>query len=251
MIGKHYILTGATGDLGESIIRALDKRGAYVSIIVRNKEKANMLQTKYKNIIDVHILDMNDITQINQFSLNKKNKYDGVINNAGLGYFKSNENHTHEEIKEIYNINLVNLILLLNKITPFLKRGGSVVNISSISSKVTTPYASHYAASKAALSSFTNSYRLEREDLHVLTVNPGPFESQFHVKADPTGTFQDLTNNIQINVEPLGEQIIEGIIKKKTEINNPRWMDFGLRIYQLAPRTFEQLFKKAFLSKKI
>ncbi|MDT3995442.1 NmrA family NAD(P)-binding protein, partial [Mammaliicoccus fleurettii] len=49
MLGKHYLLTGATGSLGESIIQALNKHGAYVSIIVRNKEKANKLKAKYKN----------------------------------------------------------------------------------------------------------------------------------------------------------------------------------------------------------
>lgn len=254
MIGKHYLLTGATGSLGESLIQSLDNHGAFVTIIVRNQEKANLLQTKYKNILNTIILDLNDSTQINkidELDVNPFRKYDGVINNAGLGYFKSNEAHSLEEITEIYNINLVNLILLLNKILPKLRRNASVVNISSISGKVTTPYGSHYAASKAALISFTNALRLEREDLHVLTINPGPFVSQFHAKADPTGTFQKLTQNIQLDVDELAEQIIKGIINKKEEINEPKWMDIGLRFYQLAPRTFEKLFKKGFLSKKI
>ncbi|PTE33310.1 SDR family oxidoreductase [Mammaliicoccus fleurettii] len=251
MLGKHYMLTGATGSLGENIIQALNKHGAYVSIIVRNKEKANKLKAKYKNILDVYILNMNDLTQIESFIVSENIKYDGIINNAGLGYFKSNEAHTTEEIKEIYNINFINLIILINKIMPNLKRGSSIVNISSISAKVTTPYGSHYAASKAALSSFTNALRLEREDLHVLTVHPGPFKSQFHLKADPTGTFQKLTKNIQLDVDELAENIVRGMIKKKIEINEPQWMDFGLRFYQLAPRTFEKIFKKGFLSKKI
>ncbi|WP_436896160.1 SDR family NAD(P)-dependent oxidoreductase [Mammaliicoccus sciuri] len=251
MIGKHYLLTGATGSLGESLIQSLNNHGAYVSIIVRNKDKANHLMTTYKNIKEVFILDMNDTAQVEQFNLAQNNMYDGIINNAGFGYFKSNEAHTSEEIKDIYHTNLVNLIILLNRILPYLKRGASIVNISSISSKVTTPYGSHYAASKAALSSFTNSLRLEREGLHVLNVNPGPFKSQFHAKADPSGQFEKLTSQIQLNVEDLSEQIVKSMIKRKIEINEPKWMDFGLRFYQLAPRTFEKLFKQSFLSKKI
>ena len=93
---------------------------------------------------------------------------------------------------------------------------------------MTTPYGSHYAASKAALSSFTNALRLEREDLHVLNVNPGPFKSQFHAKADPSGHFEKLTSQIQLNVEDLSEQIVKSMIKRKIEINEPKWMDLGL-----------------------
>lgn len=157
MLGKHYILTGATGSLGESLIRSLDKRGAKVTVIIRNNEKAKKLKQKYKNIVDTHILDMNETKQLETFELNNDIKYDGIINNAGLGYFKSNDHHTQQDIEEVYRINLVNLILLLNKMMPHLRRGASIVNISSISSIVTTPYSSHYAASKAALSHFTNS----------------------------------------------------------------------------------------------
>lgn len=253
MLGKHYIITGATGSLGESLIRSLNERGAFVTIVVRDEEKATLLQNKYANIIDVILLDLN--SEINhkyvRDKLSEHAKFDGIINNAGLGYFKSNEQHSNAEIKDIYNTNLVNLIELLNIVLPFLNRHASVVNIASISGKVTTPYGSHYAASKAALISFTNSLRLEREDLHILTINPGPFKSEFHTKADPSGTFQRLTEQIQLDVNDLGDQIVKGIIKKKIEINEPKWMDLGLRFYQLAPRTIEKLFKKSFLSKKL
>lgn len=251
MLGKHYILTGATGSLGESLIRSLNKRGAKVTVIIRNKEKAKKLKQKYKNIVDTYLLDMNDTEQLEMFELNNNVKYDGIINNAGLGYFKSHESHSQKEIEDVYRINLVNLILLLNKVIPHLRRSASIVNISSISSKVTTPYGSHYAASKAGLSHFTNAFRMEREDLHILLVNPGPFQSDFHMKADPTGRFQQLTQNIQIETHALSEQIIKGMIYKKIEINVPRWMDFGLRFYQFAPRIFEKIFKKSFLSKKL
>ena len=73
MIGKHYLLTGATGSLGESMIQSLNNHGAYVSIIVRNEDKANHLMTKYQNIKEVFILDMNDTAQVEQFSLAHNN----------------------------------------------------------------------------------------------------------------------------------------------------------------------------------
>lgn len=248
MIGKHFIVTGATGSLGESLIHYLNLYGAKATIIVRNKEKAQILQNKYNNIEDTIILDLNNSNEIiNMGSLN--HKYDGIINNAGLGYFKSNDNHSFEDIMAIYNTNLVNLILLQNILLPNMKRGASIVNIASISGKVTTPYASHYAASKAGLINFSNALRLERPDLHVLTVNPGPFKSSFHLKADPSGSYNESTEFLQLDIDVLANRIIKGMINKMIEINEPKWMDVGLRFYQLAPRTIEKIFKKVFLSK--
>lgn len=251
MIGKHYLITGATGSLGECLITHLNKRGAFVTIVVRNKEKAAQLQLRHKNIKKVIILDLANTKEVENFSFDNTYKYDGIINNAGVGYFKDNDSHSQIEIQNIYNINLVNLIIFLNSCMSILKRGASIVNIASLSGKVTTPYASHYAASKAGLIHFTNALRLEQEHLHIMTVNTGPFVSQFHSIADPTGTFEKLTQSIQLDIDDLANSIAEGIIHKDIELNKPEWMDLGLRIYGLAPRTFEKIFKKAFLSKKI
>lgn len=73
MIGKHFIVTGATGSLGESLIHYLNLYGAKATIIVRNKEKAQILQNKYNNIEGAIILDLNNSNEIiNMGGLNHK-----------------------------------------------------------------------------------------------------------------------------------------------------------------------------------
>ncbi|GGB05217.1 oxidoreductase [Macrococcus hajekii] len=249
MIGKKYILTGGTGGLGQSLVNELVARGAAVLVLGRNHERLESLEQLYPDYVTVKVLDMNDQRAIQQFTAQLKESYDGIINNAGFGYFKSLADHSDEELIQMMNVNFTHTALLMKNVIPHLRSGASIINISSQSARVTTPYGAVYAASKAALLSLTNSIRLEHPEFHVMSVNTGPIATDFFKHADQSGYYAQATAKIQLDRFVLASQIIEGLLQKKLEVNSPGWMHYGLTLYQLAPRQIEKLLKPFFLSK--
>ncbi|WJP96886.1 SDR family NAD(P)-dependent oxidoreductase [Macrococcus bovicus] len=252
MIGKKFILTGGTGGLGESILKELIHRGAQVLVIGRNGEQLKSYTEHYQHIA-VYQLDLSDKEQISALITHIRSKgesYDGIINNAGYGYFKTFLDHTDEEVTDMFNVNVVHAIRLQKGLLPVLRPGASIVNIASQAARVTTPYGSIYAATKAALLSFSDALRLEHPEFHVMTVNPGPIATNFFSRADATGRYEILTKGIQLDKDALAREIVAGMTDRKLEVNRPLWMHHGLTLYNLAPRSVEKLFRRFFLSKK-
>lgn len=252
MIGKNYLITGGTSGLGERIFYELIDRGAYVIICGRSKQKLEEMQASHPEKILAFQLDMSDRTNIEALSEWLKSEHimlDGVINNAGYGYFKSLAEHTSDEIIDMSHVNFTHTVLLTKMTIPFIREGGHIVNIASQAARVTTPYGSIYAATKAALYSFSNALRMEHPELNVMTVNPGPVNTSFFERADHTGTYRELTKHIQIDSALLAEEIVDSMMRHKLEVNRPKWMHYGLTLYQLMPRWIEKNFEQPFLSK--
>ncbi|TDM15495.1 SDR family NAD(P)-dependent oxidoreductase [Macrococcus bovicus] len=252
MIGKKFILTGGTGGLGESILKELIHRGAQVLVIGRNGEQLKSYTEHYQHIA-VYQLDLSDKEQVSALITHIRSKgesYDGIINNAGYGYFKTFLDHTDDEVTDMFNVNVVHALRLQKGLLPVLRPGASIVNIASQAARVTTPYGSIYAATKAALLSFSDALRLEHPEFHVMTVNPGPIATNFFSRADATGRYEILTKGIQLDKDALAREIVAGMTDRKLEVNRPLWMHHGLTLYNLAPRSIEKLFRRFFLSKK-
>lgn len=252
MIGNLYLITGGTSGLGESIVHELINRGAYVIICGRNNEKLESVKRVNPEKIRTVLLNMNNIKDIEHLTDQlKKNdvKLDGIINNAGYGYFKSLEKHSDEEIVDMVQVNFTHTVLLTKKLLPYIKIHGHIINVTSQAARVTTPYGSIYAATKSALYSFSNALRMEYPHMHVMTVNPGPISTSFFDHADESGHYSEMTKRIQLNKDILAAEIVDGIIQRKVEVNRPLWMHYSLSIYQLMPRWIERNFEKAFLSK--
>ena len=68
---------------------------------------------------------------------------------------------------------------------------GHIINVASMVGKMATAKSTVYSATKFAVLGFSNALRLELKPLGVAvtTVNPGPIQTEFFDKADPTGTY--------------------------------------------------------------
>lgn len=251
MIGKHYILTGATSGLGKSILILLLDKQAHVTVLVRQPDKLTSLRQNFDNSrLTIIPCDLQSQSQI----LNLKNAFqgqsiDGIIYSAGLGHFKAIDQHSKTEMLETYALNVINFNLLLNTLQPFLVEKPKIVGIGSQSAFLTQAYAAHYGASKAAFNQVLNALRIERPHYHVLAVNTGPIATPFHEKADPSMSFAVKYKHLMLDPDHLAKQIIHAMITGKAEINAPKWMHLLLRIYQLSPRLIEKYFTFLFKNK--
>lgn len=251
MIGQHYIVIGGTSGLGLSLVHQLLKRGAHVTVLARNISKFNQIDfrshSKNINVIQCNLQQREDIYQLSE---KIKAPVNGFIYSSGLGYFKSINNHTLDEVIETYDVNLVSFNLMYQILRPKLVKHAHIIGISSQAAFVTQANAAHYGASKAALTAVLNALRLEEPELHIMAVHPGPIDTPFHKKADPSLAFFNKYKFIMIDAEQLAERIILGILKNKKEINQPGWMHNILKLYHLAPRTLENCLPNLFKNKE-
>lgn len=250
IVGKHFIVTGGTSGLGLEITKELLNKGAYVTLIVRSPEKfENINFNHYKKRVSMIKCNLQDTSEVNNISKLLCYPIDGIIYNAGLGFFKSIQSHSLEETIETYQVNVIDFITLFKTVKPYLTSNASIVGISSQAAFVTQANAAFYGSSKVALNGVLNALRIEEQDLHVMTVNPGPINTPFHKKADPSLKYANKYASMMINPKVLAKEIVKGIITRKVEINKPLWMNPLLKLYQLAPRTIEKHFTSLFKNK--
>lgn len=250
LIGKHFVITGGTSGLGYAITNAVLKRGAKVTLLVRNIDKFNKTYYPYNaHLLNVQLCNLNSRSDIKKLTF-QKDSIDGLIHSAGLGYFKSIDTHEEKEMIETYEINLINFNVLLKRLASYFTKHPYIVGISSLAAFSTQVYSGHYAASKAGLNQVLNTYRLEHPHYHVMLVNAGPIRTPFHAKADPTLKYAVQVDNIMLDPDKLAEDIIDSMLKNKFEINRPKWLYTLLKFYQLAPRKIEKTFPSLFNNKK-
>ena len=87
------------------ITKKLLKKGAYITLIVRSTEKfENINFNPYKHRVSMIKCNLQDTSQIDNISKSLCYPIDGIIYSAGLGFFKSIQSHSLEEIMETYQI---------------------------------------------------------------------------------------------------------------------------------------------------
>ncbi len=258
--GKKILITGASSGLGEQIAFKIAEQDGIPILIARSEAKLRRLSEelgeKHGIIIPFYPADLTEIEQLDglfEDIMVQHQQIHGLVNNAGIGVFDYLADARWEDIENMLQLNVTALIKTVHKILPhFLHNNtGHIVNIASQAGKLATPKSSVYSASKHAVVGFSNALRLEVEGkgIWITTVNPGPISTRFFDHADPSGHYRKSVERYMLNPERVADQIVSNLFKKKREINLPRWMEFGSRLYHISPGWMEKLLKKQFNKK--
>lgn len=154
---KNILLIGATSFLGKGIIDVLQSKGGYNFVLTcRNKDSANNF-VNHNNLSDntrIYTLDLEQESSIAELIVNL-GKIDGVVFCAGYNEYVPVKFLKNEVLEKIFRVNYFSFVLLIKGIIKekLLNKGGSIVAISSISSKLGVQGTAAYAASKAAMNS--------------------------------------------------------------------------------------------------
>ncbi len=183
-MNKISLVTGGTSGLGKEIVEQLIKKGQKVAIIARDKEKLNLLLSKYKENVLVYCGDICDEFYIKKTLDNIKDEgyyINYLFNNAGVGIFGAPEDMNMEKIQKVMNSNTIGLMCLTYETLRHMQEGGTIVNIMSTAAIKTPKGESLYSASKCAVKGFTNSLQLsyKNTNIHVIGVYPGGMKTPF------------------------------------------------------------------------
>lgn len=178
--GKVAVVTGGNSGIGYASAKDLKANGAEVIITGRSAERVS----KAANELGVKgiVADVKDLAAIDSLVAQVKAEYgqvDVLFVNAGI-FAPAPVGHISEEIFDnTIGINLKGAIFTVEKFLPILKEGASIINLSSINAYTGMANTAIYAASKAALNSFTRTAATELapRKIRVNAVNPGPIQT--------------------------------------------------------------------------
>jgi NAD(P)-dependent dehydrogenase (short-subunit alcohol dehydrogenase family) len=176
--GKTAIITGASGGLGESMAIALSKHGCKIAIFdIKNGQKVvKKIKTKSK----FYKVDVNSEKSIKQQVKKVKKEFNSIdilINNAGVFYPTPVEKTTKEQWDKLMNINLRGYFLMTKYTVPFMKKGGRIINISSVAGHHAFANSAAYNSSKGAIIQLTKTLALDlaKKGINVNAICPGIF----------------------------------------------------------------------------
>ena len=177
---KNIIVTGATGGIGNSIVKKLNDCGANILASGTKAEKLEELKSKFKNIKTLKF-DISQIDKIEEFVDNATNEIGGnldcIVNNAGITQDNLAIRMSLEEWKKVIDINLTSTFLLSKfSIKKMLKnKSGKIINITSIVGHTGNLGQSNYTASKAGIVAMSKSLAIEyaKKNITINCVSPG------------------------------------------------------------------------------
>jgi len=188
---KIVFITGASSGIGEACAREFAKLKANLILAARRKDRlkklANELEKKYKTEVKCLEIDVREFQDVqNKFNTLKSTwkQIDILVNNAGLakGLNKVYEGKL-SDWDEMIDTNIKGLLNVTRVVSPIMveRQSGHIINIGSTAGHEVYRYGNVYSATKFAVKSLTQSFRLDMLDkgIKVSSVDPGMVYTEF------------------------------------------------------------------------
>ena len=176
---KNILITGASGGIGNELVKKFISLGGNVLGTGTNSEKLDKIKKQHPNV-KVKKFDISEHSRIEEFveDVNLElGSIDILVNNAGINMDNLSLRMKDEEWKKVIDVNLTSTFLLSkHSIKKMLKnKFGRVVNVTSIVGHTGNLGQSNYAASKAAIIAMSKSLAIEyaKKNITINCVSPG------------------------------------------------------------------------------
>jgi L-xylulose reductase len=178
--GKKVLITGAARGLGHDLVKVLYAQEAVVFALARNPDNLAKLKEEFPKITTICV-DLGD-WNATRAAVEKVGPVDCLVNNAAVAEVKPFLNITQEHFDSAMTTNVkavVNVSQVVANGMIAAGTGGSIINVSSIASKVYSKNITMYCTSKAAMDMLTKSMAVELgpHKIRVNSVNPCIFET--------------------------------------------------------------------------
>ena len=190
---KIAIVTGGSRGLGRNTVLSLARRGV-ASIFTYNSNQAEaekvvgLAEAAGRKAIAIQ-LDTGKVGGFDAFvdrvrqslaSLGAE-RFDYLVNNAGISHHNSIEMTTEAELDAIYNVHFKGVFFLTQKLLPLINDGGRIVNVSTGLTRMIMPGSAPYGSMKAAIEVLTKymAKELGPRRIAVNVVAPGAIATDF------------------------------------------------------------------------
>lgn len=220
---KSIVITGVSTGIGFATAEYFVNRNYRVFGSVRTTSDAHRLSETLGTHFHPLVFDVTDIPGIQQAAdivsdQIKGNTLTALINNAGIAVSGPLQYVPLDQLELQMRVNVTGLVAVTQAFLPMLggikekiKQPGRVVNLSSVSGIVTSPFMGPYCASKHAVEALSDAMRREFSlyGIKVITIQPGPIQTEIWRKAKEDNT-------------PYPESIYDGYLAGRDKIINKR-----------------------------
>tara|TARA_B100000941_G_scaffold272965_1_gene232894 strand:+ start:1294 stop:2028 length:735 start_codon:yes stop_codon:yes gene_type:complete len=201
---KKVLITGATGGIGNCLVKKFDALGSKIVATGTNENKLKILKENFENIF-TNRFKLNEHDKIENF-VNQVDKQLGgidiLVNNAGITLDNLSIRLTEQDWKKVIDVNLTSTFLMCKyAIKKMLKKKyGKIINITSIVGHTGNLGQANYSASKAGIVAFSKSLAIEyaKKKINVNCVSPG------FIKTEMTDNINEEFKKILISKIPSG-----------------------------------------------
>jgi len=187
LTGKVAVVTGASKGIGAAIAKALAAEGASVVVnYASSKTGADDVVAAISAAGGKAVAVGGDVSKaavakgIIDTAVETYGRLDILVNNSGVYEMAPIEEITEAHFHKHFNVNVLGLLLVTQAAVKHLGEGGSIVNVSSVVSRITPPGSAVYTATKGAVDSITGvlAKELGPRKIRVNSVNPGMVETE-------------------------------------------------------------------------
>jgi short-subunit dehydrogenase len=249
--GATALVTGASSGIGASIARALAAAGARVALVARRSDLLEALARDLPSgAAAAFPCDVRDPTAVGAAVAAVEARFgrvDILVNNAGVGRYLSFLDTSPEDVAAVFETNLYAALAFTRAVLPAMlaRRGGHLVNVASIASRIGSRHHTIYCASKFALAGFSESlvYELDGTGVGVTLVNPGIIDTPFFEHAS-FATFPQKARARAIPPDRVATAVVRAIRRNIPEVTVPATYAIGTLLKTAAPRFFRMLMRR-------
>ena len=212
---KNAMVTGGSRGIGKAIAISIIKTGSNVIVTYKqNKQLANNIikqDTTGKSIaIQMDVLDRSSVLRAKNIVMNKFNSIDTLVNNAGINRPNDFDRISDEEWDEVLGVNLKGAFITIQEFLPLIKKGGNIINISSVSGQYGGPRTTHYAVSKGGLISLTQNLAIfcAPKNIRVNAIAAGLIQSKMAEAAKDLGILEKIPLKRMGNPEEVAKVVV-------------------------------------------
>jgi NAD(P)-dependent dehydrogenase (short-subunit alcohol dehydrogenase family) len=184
---KTVLITGASSGIGRATAEVFLDDDWQVWATARDTDDVADLAEDGCETAELDVTDSGACERVVEEVVDEAGRIDCLVNNAGYGQYGAVEDVSTEELEAQFDVNLFGPHRLIRAALQHMRarENGTIVNVSSVSGRLSVPGQGGYAASKFALEGMSDALRVEAQKfgVDVVLVEPGPVETGFDDRA--------------------------------------------------------------------
>jgi NAD(P)-dependent dehydrogenase (short-subunit alcohol dehydrogenase family) len=253
--GKVVLITGASSGIGKAAAIKCAEAGAEVLLVARTPEKLEETKATIEEAggtAHIHQCDLSNLEDVERMAsevLEQHGRVDVLVNNAGRSIRRSVElsYERFHDFERTMQLNYFGALRLILSLLPAMRKpskgrkGGQIINVSSIGVQTHTPRFSAYVASKAALDAWSRCVASEVVDdgVHITTIYMPLVRTPMIAPTKMYDAFPTSTP------EEAAEMITNAMINKPKKVAT-RLGNFGELLYNVAPKASDAILNTAY-----
>lgn len=217
---KRVLITGASEGIGRAFAHKLATEGYTIMAVARNEGRLQELVTELGEGKHAYqVADLSTDTGIASIATTlAADRYHMLINNAGYGVFGAFFKTDLPRLEAMMRLNCNALVALSHAFLQQADKGDALINVSSALAFMPMPSAGTYAATKAFVTSFTETLWHEQKarGIYVMGLCPGVTATHFHDRAGG-----DETNRPPAAITQTPEEVVETALQALSERAKP------------------------------